>query len=290
MSDASLSGSCLCGDVAWQIDAELKQSHACHCTICRKLHGTGYGAYATVVAEGFRFVRGADLAKSYASTASGRRWFCPRCGSVLPEPHTGAADSHARVGIPLGTLDAGGPELRMRAHIFVASKLPWLEITDALPRFDAWPPGFELTVHPTPARGGTEGVITGSCLCDRVGYALSRPPAGMRHCHCSRCRKARAAPHATNAYTDCASFRFTRGEDELTTYRVPEAQFFTAVFCRTCSAPMPRVDESRDLVVIPGGSFDDDPGVRPGEHIFVGSKAAWFEISDALPQHVDRRS
>jgi hypothetical protein len=40
-------------------------------------------------------------------------------------------------------------------------------------------------------------------------------------------------------------------------------------------------------VVIPGGSFDDEPRVRPQVHIFVGSKVSWFEISDALPQRID---
>jgi hypothetical protein len=32
------------------------------------------------------------------------------------------------------------------------------------------------------------------------------------------------------------------------------------------------------------GTVDGDPGVRPGEHIVVGSRAAWYEIADALPQ------
>ena len=32
-------------------------------------------------------------------------------------------------------------------------------------------------------------------------------------------------------------------------------------------------------------TLDDDPGVRPGLHIFVGSKAPWFEITDDLPQY-----
>jgi hypothetical protein len=32
------------------------------------------------------------------------------------------------------------------------------------------------------------------------------------------------------------------------------------------------------------GTVDGDPGARPGEHIFVGSKAPWYEIVDALPQ------
>ncbi len=32
------------------------------------------------------------------------------------------------------------------------------------------------------------------------------------------------------------------------------------------------------------GSLADAPGVRPTEHIFVGSKAEWFDITDRLPQ------
>jgi hypothetical protein len=33
------------------------------------------------------------------------------------------------------------------------------------------------------------------------------------------------------------------------------------------------------------GSLDDDAGTHPREHIFVGSKAPWYEILDALPQY-----
>ena len=32
------------------------------------------------------------------------------------------------------------------------------------------------------------------------------------------------------------------------------------------------------------GSLVDTPTVRPTEHIFVGSKAPWFEITDELPR------
>jgi hypothetical protein len=32
------------------------------------------------------------------------------------------------------------------------------------------------------------------------------------------------------------------------------------------------------------GSLVDAPAIRPTKHIFVGSKAAWFEITDDLPQ------
>jgi hypothetical protein len=42
------------------------------------------------------------------------------------------------------------------------------------------------------------------------------------------------------------------------------------------------------VVAITGGNqalFDEDPGVRPKLHVFVGSKAPWWEITDGLPQH-----
>jgi len=33
------------------------------------------------------------------------------------------------------------------------------------------------------------------------------------------------------------------------------------------------------------GTLDEDPGIRPSAHIFVGSKAVWFEITDGPPQY-----
>jgi hypothetical protein len=33
------------------------------------------------------------------------------------------------------------------------------------------------------------------------------------------------------------------------------------------------------------GSLVDAPSIRPTRHIFVGSKAPWFTITDDLPQY-----
>ena len=43
------------------------------------------------------------------------------------------------------------------------------------------------------------------------------------------------------------------------------------------------IDESRIHVAL--GSLVDEPSVTPTAHIFVGSKAPWYEILDDLPQH-----
>ena len=82
-------------------------------------------------------VEGEDLLVRYQSSPGQTRAFCRVCGSSLPDPDPGATDFY----LPAGTLD-GDPGARPAAHIFVGSKAPWCEITDELPQFDEYPPGF----------------------------------------------------------------------------------------------------------------------------------------------------
>ena len=70
---------------------------------------------------------------------------------------------------------------------------------------------------------------------------------------------------------------------------MPEAERFTQAFCRDCGSAVPRANPVSQMAVIPAGSFEDDPGVREGAHIFVTSKAPWYAIEDALPQYSEYR-
>ena len=126
--------------------------------------------------------------------------------------------------------------------------------------------------------------VKGSCLCGGIEFEITAAPRGATHCHCSRCRKTRGTGHATNLILPLDGLRFTRGEELLTKYRYPQAQFFAHWFCRVCGSTMPRFDEGRGFTVVPMGAFDEDPGVRPGRHIHVASKAPWDLIADDLPQ------
>jgi len=127
-------------------------------------------------------------------------------------------------------------------------------------------------------------MIRGSCLCGGVAFEAAGQ-IEFRNCHCSRCRKARGAAYASNVFVKIPEFRWLRGEELLVNYKLPGAQRFGNAFCRVCGSPMPRAVPMRDFVVVPAGSLDGDPGIRPAYHIFVGSKAPWHEISDSLPQH-----
>ncbi len=133
----------------------------------------------------------------------------------------------------------------------------------------------------------TNVAITGSCLCGAVRYELTQEPVWAHSCHCSRCRKAGGAAFASNLFVPIDGLRYTRGEKHLRSYKVPEAERFTHVFCEICGSPLPFRNEGRGLTGIPMGSLDDDPGLSPRAQIFVESKAPWFTITDHPPQHPD---
>jgi hypothetical protein len=250
----------------------------CHCSRCRKAHGAAFATYVAGPAESFR-LRGHEHVVCWESSPGFSRCFCGRCGSVVPGPA-----SEGRIFAPAGNFD-DDPGVRPLAHIFVASKAPWFEITDTLPRFDAYPPGFDVPVVPDRARLDSAGAVRGSCLCGGVRYVIEGKPLRCRNCHCSRCRKARSAAYASNLFVSSDELRLTAGEELLAAYKVPEARYFTQVFCRTCGSPMPRIDRGRGIVIVPMGTLDDDPGMRPQDHIFVGSKAPWYTITDSLLQY-----
>jgi hypothetical protein len=271
------SSSCLCGNVTWDLDGPLEFMSHCHCSRCRKTHGSAFGTYVAGPADGFK-LRGGEHVRRFESSPGFFRNFCTRCGSVVPgEPWQGLLFT------PAGNFN-DDPGVRPLGHIFIASKAPWFEIEGDLPTFDAYPPGTDAAVLADRPPLDPPGKPRASCLCGGVTFVLEGVPLRAHNCHCGRCRKARSAAHASNLFTTADGVRFTRGEDLLTSYKLPDAQHFTQVFCRTCGSAMPRVDHNRGISVVPMGAFDDDPGIRPQNHIFVDSKAPWYEIPDSLPR------
>jgi len=124
---------CLCGAVTWKTDGPFQFMSHCHCSRCRKAHGTPFATYVAAPAGGFRS-SGRERVGRWESSPGFFRYFCTRCGSVVPgDPWQGL------VFLPAGCMEED-PGERPGAHIFVASRAPWFEIRDALPRFEAYPP------------------------------------------------------------------------------------------------------------------------------------------------------
>lgn len=129
-----------------------------------------------------------------------------------------------------------------------------------------------------------EPAIEGSCLCGEIRYEIAGALLSATHCHCSMCRKAHGAAFATYVEVEARNLRFTRGQELIARYRSsPEAE---RSFCSRCGSNLLfEPDESPDLVWVAAGGLDSESQVRPDAHIFVGSKAPWFDIDDDLPQH-----
>jgi hypothetical protein len=247
--------------------------------MCRKSHGAAFASYVAAAKPAFRWVRGEESIRRYRSSPNAWRAFCPRCGSSLPV----APERMDRVFMPAGLL-AEDPGLAPMPHGFVGSKAPWYAITDSAPQFDAYPPDGGESVATVRDTESVPEAVRGGCLCGAVAYEVTRPVANpIIFCHCSRCRRARAAAHNANLFVAPDRFRWLRGSERVATFQPADALRFTQAFCSDCGCKVPHVGPVRAL--IPAGSLDDDPGVRPGLHIFVGSKAPWYAITDALPQY-----
>ena len=275
---------CLCGDVTWEVDGPLQRVHHCHCSRCQKAHGAAYATVGGVPASQLRWPSGKQGIRRYRTSPRMQRPFCGRCGSPLPSEDAW----EGQLFVPVGPLE-GRFEAVSQGHIFAASKAPWLELTDGLPCVDAYPEGVALPVladleRSAEAPVGSEHRPGGSCLCGKVAWRSEGAPALMRHCHCLRCRRGRAAAHATNAFVPEGKLEWLRGEDGVAIFALPEAERFSQAFCSDCGGKVPCRVAARGFYNVPAGSFDDDPGIGPSEHIFVGSKAAWHVITDEIPQ------
>lgn len=133
----SIKGSCLCGNVMYEIVGSFEFVGNCHCSMCRKSHGTAFATWGIIKPERFRWISGEDFIQGYESSPGRQRCFCKECGSPLVSTHAGVVSE-----VVVGTVD-GDPGTRPREHIFVGSKAPWHEITDSLPQYEEWPPGFK---------------------------------------------------------------------------------------------------------------------------------------------------
>ena len=131
----------------------------------------------------------------------------------------------------------------------------------------------------------TDPAISGSCLCGLVRFEVDPPFQIMAHCHCSRCRKSTGTGHATNLTAGPGQLRWLSGEDAIGRYELPTAQSYGKWFCSTCGSPVPRLRRDGRLYIVPAGSLDADPGVRPSHRIFWSSRAPWSCEGDALPTH-----
>jgi hypothetical protein len=124
-------------------------------------------------------------------------------------------------------------------------------------------------------------VLEGRCECGAVGYRVADEFRYAANCHCSRCRAATGSAFKAFAGIEREKFELTDGRDALL---VVGEDDLNDTRCSVCGSLLYSVVRDGAYVHLAMGSLVDAPGIRPTEHIYVGSKAPWFEITDDLPQ------
>lgn len=127
----------------------------------------------------------------------------------------------------------------------------------------------------------------GSCLCGAVAYEITGSLGPIVFCHCARCRKANGSAFSAVSAIPAANFHIVKGQESLRSYRSDAGVH--RVFCGTCGSPIIGMRENMpETVRLRIGTLDTQVETKASDHIFVGSKAEWYEIFDGLPQHKER--
>lgn len=129
------SGSCLCGQVRFEIEGAFERFYLCHCEYCRKDTGSAHAANLFSSSAILKWTSGEDKVRQYDLPGTRHsKGFCSICGSALPRIQMNGK----LLVVPAGSLDN---ELRIKptAHIFVSSRAGWDEALEKVPTIDRFP-------------------------------------------------------------------------------------------------------------------------------------------------------
>lgn len=147
VTTVTTTGRCLCGDIRFEYSGAPIETGNCHCESCRRHTSSPFVTYAVIDKCAFRYTQGKPVA--YASSPGVERTHCGRCGSPI------SFENSKEFALWVCTLD-DPTKVTPTCHIFTAEQVPWLEIADALPR-------YEYSSHnATPVSHGPRGLGGGS--------------------------------------------------------------------------------------------------------------------------------
>ena len=127
-------------------------------------------------------------------------------------------------------------------------------------------------------------MIEGHCECGGVKFRVDGEIHDYSHCHCSQCRRMHGAAFATFAGVARGDFHYLDPAPPLTTYASSDSH--DRVFCSVCGSNiMVVLSDEPDDYYLSMSAIDGLPALPPAYHIFVGSKAPWYQIADDAPQY-----
>ncbi|WP_237480101.1 GFA family protein [Lichenibacterium dinghuense] len=132
-----------------------------------------------------------------------------------------------------------------------------------------------------PDAAGPAGRLAGRCFCGRVGYEVADAFRYAMYCHCSLCRRRTGSAFKALAGIEAGALTLKAEAADVATLG---GDGWHDVSCRRCGSLLYAVVRGGGFVHVAMGTLVDEPAIRPSMHVFVGSKAPWYEIADDLPR------
>lgn len=121
-------GSCLCGEVTFEVEGNFESFFLCHCKYCQKDTGSAFAANLFSSTSKLRWLSGQSLVKTFHLPRTRHvKSFCKDCGSAVPSTQS----EGQLIVVPAGSLDTPN-EIRPNAHLFAESKAKWEENLDSI--------------------------------------------------------------------------------------------------------------------------------------------------------------
>jgi len=135
-----LPGGCQCGAVRYRVTGRPLTFYACHCTDCQRQSGSAFGESMLIGLDDLT-VEGETAAFTFINAAGNgsERTFCPACGTRLWHLREGGT----RYALKAGTLDDPSWLVPV-AHIWTASRRPWLSLPGDVPQIPGNPDMAQL--------------------------------------------------------------------------------------------------------------------------------------------------
>ncbi|QEN08178.1 GFA family protein [Oceanispirochaeta crateris] len=128
-------GSCLCGNIQYEVDGEFENFFLCHCKSCRKDTGSAHAANLFSSTAKLKWLKGEGEVKTFNYQNSGHiKAFCPNCSSALPNIQM---DGTLLV-VPAGSLDTD-IDITPSGHIYLNEKAAWDNNLELAPKFEELP-------------------------------------------------------------------------------------------------------------------------------------------------------
>jgi hypothetical protein len=121
--------------------------------------------------------------------------------------------------------------------------------------------------------------ITGGCLCGAVKFSLESRVKAFYLCHCEQCKRLTGSAFAANILTGIDNIEWHSGKRNISKYEHASREFSKS-FCKQCGSALPVVNKTGTSLVVPAGSLDEQPNLKPQANVFALEEASW--LSDGI--------